>query len=205
MSADHTPTGAAWPTYDTGVANYTHAIGVLSVNYNNLENKLLDLLKLYDGAPDDVVAFLFEKVPTETRLEWLRRLVKGRKAIGATLSTTILAFSKAYKVCTDNRNLIVHSRISAHFAGDDAIMMSKRVRKHGEERHHDLSLEIIRRVADEIYFWNQFGNHVLWFVRRRQRAARQKKYGRSGVRLIGPTTLPKIFPPPEDLAKRFQN
>lgn len=194
----------AWPSYDVGIKEHAHAVGVLSFNYNTLENELLQLLALYDGAPEDVVAFIFEKFSTDARLEWLRRLVKTRRAISPAIAKALLAFCDAYKVCTDNRNLIVHSRISALWTGTSALMLSKRSRGQGKESHQDVDLKTIRRVADEVFDWAKFAHHVLFYVKRRQRS-RVQKYKRLGIQLYGPTTLPKISPPPIDLAKQFQN
>jgi hypothetical protein len=195
-----------WPNYSLrSVDKHVHAIGILSANFNDLENQLLGFLILYDGAPEDVVSYLFEKVPTETRLVWLRGLADVREPRHPQLADCIKAFATAYKACADNRNLIVHSRINAYFAPEDALMLSKRGRSHGRESHRDVSLEVIRRVADEIHSWSRFGSHVLAFLHRRRRAARQAKHKRAGVRLVGPTTLPEIFAPPVNLANSSQN
>jgi hypothetical protein len=45
----------------------------------------------------------------------------------------------------------------------------------------------------------------LLFVLRRRRAAHHARNKRRGVKLIGPTTLPEISEPPENLANSFQN
>lgn len=52
--------GDAWPSYDVGIRDHAHAVGVLSFNHNALENELLNLLTLYDGATDEAVAFIFK-------------------------------------------------------------------------------------------------------------------------------------------------
>ena len=90
------------------------------------ENQLLGFLKVYDGAPESVVSYLFEKVPTDTRLGWLRRLLTARNPDPPELRDCLIAFAKAYAACPKNRNILLHLRINAYFAPDDVLMLSKR-------------------------------------------------------------------------------
>jgi hypothetical protein len=194
-----------WPSYDVGFEEHAQAIGILSNNYNNLETELLDLLKMYDGAPEEVVALLFEKLNADVKVDWMRRLVRSRKSTEPRVSKALLDFCSAYSVCTKNRNLIVHSRVSALWTGTGGgLLIAKRGKNHGKDQLRDIDLETIRRVADEIYDWGAFVHHVAFYVKRRNRS-RLKQYKKMGVRLYGPTTLPKTPSPPKDLEGKPQS
>jgi hypothetical protein len=206
MGSSHTPSAAPWPTYDlNSIPDHIHAIGVLSVNFNNLEHQLLELFRLYCDAPSDVASFVFERLSaTEHKLDFLKFLLKRRKSFNPKLHNAIIAFCDAYNICSKNRNLIVHSRINAYFPADGTLMLSKRTRARGADIHRDVDLEMIKTAADEIHSWSRYAHHIIFYVLRKRRA-RQKKYQKPGLKLVGPTTLPQILPPPVDLEKLYRD
>ena len=144
-----------WPDHPTAPLEHIHAIGVLSLNYNEMETQLLSLIQCYDTTSPPVASFLFEKVPTNVRIEWLK-LIIPENIVSTPLHEAISSFIAAYSRCTDNRGLLVHSRVWAYRASDDVIITSKRARNSGEERSYEFPLDVIRRVADEIQFWGRY-------------------------------------------------
>jgi hypothetical protein len=205
MSSNPTPSPPQWPTYDiNSIPDHVHAIGVLSVNYNNLEHQLLELYRLYCDAPSDVASFIFERLSsTEQKLGFLVFLLDRRKTLDRKIYDGLMAFSYAYKICAKNRGFIIHSRVNASF-GDGVLMLTKRTRARGAEMHRDVDLEMIRQVADEIHTWHRYAHHVIFYVSRKRRA-RQKKYQHPDIKLVGPTTLPQIPPPPIDLESLYRD
>jgi hypothetical protein len=90
-----------WPKYPPATADYIYAIGVLARNHNELESSLLDLLKLYGEAPEEVTSFVFEKVPTNVRIEWLKKTMDAR-GVDTKVRAAIEHFIKAYSTCTNS-------------------------------------------------------------------------------------------------------
>jgi hypothetical protein len=184
-----------WPTLPDPLTDHVYAIGKLSNNYNNLEGLLLCVIQHYCSLSNEITAFLFEKLPNHVRIEWLEKTIALDETDSAVISS-IKHFLSAFNICTKNRNLLVHSNIMAYRLTDNALITSKRNRNTGEEKLNEFSLDAIRRVADEIDFWDRYGRHVSSYLNRRSFG--EKKLP-EGMQLIEPTTLPGTPPLPVDL------
>lgn len=199
MAEESTRQASSWPAYPPGPPDHVYALGVLSINYNRLEVQFLRLLQHCGSASDEITAFLFEKTPTNVRIQWLKKALDA-KQVNSKVRPLLDHFIAAYSRCTDNRGLLIHSLIWGYRERDNAIITSKRVRKHGGEKTYVFSLEVIRRVADEIQFWEQYGGHIAGYLTRASLAGRKLP---KGIRLVGPTTLPGKPALPALLAESF--
>lgn len=188
-----------WPTFKVGPPNHIYAIGVLSAIYNEFEECILDTIEHFTD-DRDLSSFLFEKMPTNIRLQWLGKLIELNNP-HQDVKERIKAMMSAFSTCTDNRGLIVHSRIMAHRISTDAIVASKRTRKSGRKTTHEMSLAAIRKAADETYAWTMFSRHVIGYINRQE--IEKKGFPKKGYRVVGPSTLPKIPPAPTALATNF--
>ena len=186
MATERTPQEPAWPTHLDPCAEHIYAIGRISVNYNELEAQLLAFIQHYDSSPNELTAFLFEKVPSNSQTEWLKKMMALR-GNDLEAQVPIQHFISACDICTANRNLLIHSRIWAYRVSEDSLITSKRTRKTGAEKGDEFSLDVIRRVADEIQFWRGYGGHISAYL---TRSALSREKLPSDWKLIGPSTLP---------------
>lgn len=190
-----------WPKHPDSSKEHVYAIGMLSINYNELEEIFLGLIDHYNRSAEGLSAFLFEKLSADVRTEWLKKLMSLHEDESA-VHLSMAHLISAYKICTANRNLLIHSRIMAHRLtdNDNALIASKRTRKTGEEKYYEFSLDVIRRVADEIQFWRGYAGHINAYLNRR---ALKEKNLPTGSRLIGPTKLPGEPSLPANLMSDF--
>jgi hypothetical protein len=146
----------------------------------------------YSGGNSELVAFLFEKVSNDVRIQWLKKALTLRR-VDARVLEAIGRFIEAYTICTDNRGLLIHSRVFAYRIRDNAVIASKRVRRTGAQQSYEFPLEVIRRVADETQYWSRYGSRVLSYLSRRRWQRRKRP---KGAVLVGPKRLPDLPPVP---------
>lgn len=146
----------AWPAYETGSQDIVHAMGVVSLNFNNLE-WILQLTCLFWGRnPHPVTGFLFEKLSGPNRTEFVKKIAEfGIPEDHYRASTT--AFAEGFDECAHNRNILMHSQLTGRTQEPSKITASKRTRSGGLQTFH-FTADEIRRVADEIHAWYLFGN-----------------------------------------------
>ncbi|MGB0084491.1 MAG: hypothetical protein WBP94_03845 [Rhodomicrobiaceae bacterium] len=200
MTTNDAPEDPPWPANPDPSKEHIYAIGRLSVNYNDLEATLLHLIQIYDDDTyHEITDFLFQKVPTNVRIEWLKKVLSIFERDNDVI-LSIEHFISAYSICTDNRGLLVHSRIFALGIGDNSLLTAKRSRKTGVLTGYEFPLEVIRRISDEIEFWKRYGSHICAYLNRRSLS--QQKLP-EGMQPIGPTTLPQISSLPANLLANF--
>lgn len=201
MGTKSTRKRRVWPEYPPGPHAHVYAIGVLSLNYNELEETLLYLLRHLSSSPDELIALIFEKTPTNVRIQLLQKVI-DLSGVDQDTKDVLDHFIKAYGICTNNRGLLAHSRIWAYRKRDNAAIAAKRTRKSGEEWTYEFPLTLIRRVADEIHFWRGYGSYLYAYL---NRLSLSRKKLPEGARLVGPTTLPEKPPLPDDLLQSFHS
>ena len=187
---------AKWPEFPPGPTDHIAAIGVLVVRFNELENTLQSLIAHYSTMDNEVTYFVIGRLPAPTQVDWLDKLLpiyeKNESVRGA-----LELFTKAYRICNDNRGMVVHSTLWAYRASDDTIITSKRSRNHGKQNDQGFSLETLRRVADEILHWQRYGAVCMAYMRRREY---KRKRLPKGLILFGPKGLPEAPAAPRKLS-----
>jgi len=102
----------AWPSYEIGPHDSVFALGVASVNYVKLEFALGGVFANVIGLTSELTWALLPKIGNETRVALLEQALCGhgwphdRKEL-------ISHFIEAFKILAENRNLLMHSNLTA--------------------------------------------------------------------------------------------
>lgn len=194
MTTNDTSDDGSWPTYPVSSHEYAHAIGILCVNYNNLEANLLDFLLHLSNAPANITAFSFARLGNEARLDLLKKIL-AENAYNASFIDHVIHFSKGFKLCAENRNIILHSQVSA--ASTDQVTIARKRSKSGKDSVYYFTLEVVRQVADETFEWSRFGHlticHALYLER-----SGDKNWPEDWT-ILGPRRLPEKPKLPESV------
>lgn len=194
MSTNHTNGDTAWPPYSVSSNKYAQAVGILCINYNNLEAKLLELAMHFSNAPADIMAFSFVRLGNETRLDLLKRIFSDNVS-DTSFKDYANYFARGFKACAENRNIVLHSQVTA--VSTDHITIAKKRSKSGDESVYYFGLDIVRRVADEIFEWSRFGHLIVGHALYLERAS--EKTWPEDWTILGPRTLPEKPKLPESV------
>jgi hypothetical protein len=93
--------------YGPGLSDHLHALGVVAANYNSLEGILYSLFSFY-FRDQERAGTLFSQLKDNFRLDTLRAVAERYESEADTLNA-IRHFAKRFKICADNRNLLMHS------------------------------------------------------------------------------------------------
>lgn len=152
-----------WDEETDSWKKYYHALGVVSSRYNRLEATLFGMICGFQNGAIRINAFLFQKLPTDQRLQWLK-LLKQEKPQPQEMSDAIDHFMRGYSDCTHNRGVLMHSLILAYTDGGDGagdvFIASKTSRKSGNELIHRFPIDVIRHVANDIISFSFYGGHL---------------------------------------------
>lgn len=179
-----------WPTYDVGPSAHAHALGVLSINYNALENIFLDLHIALSGAPEFLTIYIFEKSANPSRNEIFNKMLE--RVTDANMRAHLAHFAKAFDICSRNRNTLLHSRIVAFIPLDTTVFATKRTRKDGSVTDLEFTLEDIRRIADETFALFVYGNWLSSVIGRQIRGMSLPKGAEPETTAF--VTLPVLLP-----------
>lgn len=144
-------TAPKWPSERDEIADSEHlqAIGQFALTYNFTEEILTDLFRLYFPARDEYSISLYHSLNNRERIEILGEIVannEGHKTFREYIEKALLYFD----ICTDNRNLVLHSTTEIDSGLPEKIRLSKRSRNNPNEMNlYDLSLAELRQVADD--------------------------------------------------------
>ena len=196
MSSFNTIGDGSWPKYAVGTPEYAHAVGILSINYNSLESEFQQFHLFCADAPEPVVALLFEQLNNDRRIDLLKKMI-AINISDPKFADHVTHFIAGFRVCTDNRNTIIHASVGA-LSTNQGTVAFKRARKSGQEAIYHFQLDTIRRVADEIHEWARFGHLTLHHALYLQRVEQKDQFP-DGWTIVGPPTLPEKPAVPEIL------
>jgi hypothetical protein len=162
----------AWPLYDSGPSDHVHALGVVSVNYNYLEWVLWTFHIHFLRADHSVTSLIFLKAPTNVRLQVLGQIA-ARTVTDPGMRDHIEYFIKGYDLCDNNRNVLMHSQLLAGRESNDVFPATKFSKKTGKLASYEFTLPDIRRIADEIHEWAEYGNQTVTYAFFHGRAAKR--------------------------------
>lgn len=139
-----------WPGAHAAEAMHLHAIGAITLNYNNLEFTLSFLLGDYLGVKQDTSELIHDRLNNRDRVDVLRNLIQASETDEEVREHALYGLL-CFDICTENRNALIHA---IHQATDEATT-DLLTRKRSSDKSHDvlyrLSLAALRKVADEIY------------------------------------------------------
>jgi len=140
-----------WPSAKNrvGDADHIHAIGQISLVFNFLEEGFGDLFRLMFPADASYGEALFHKLSNRDRVDMFSAIVRFHEK-EAEVSGRLLDGMRYFDICADNRNIVMHS-VSQIDDGPSSILRvaKKAARDSRKMNYYDLSLEDLRRVADE--------------------------------------------------------
>jgi hypothetical protein len=143
-----------WPAYQIGSHETIYAIGVASIKFAQLEYAMGAIFRtVLDINHDDVSVFIAQTRNYQTLLQLLSAKMNSTY-YPEEVREKLEAFVKGFKICTDNRNLLMHSNINASL--EDAIMLHK-ANKDGRIIACRPTIEELRQVADDMNAYFHFG------------------------------------------------
>jgi hypothetical protein len=145
-----------WPLYQHGPRDSIFAVGMVSVNYAQLEFAVYGMFSTILALQAETATRLVYKLTPEMRDKMMREVLPTR---GWPEQVTDLAqhFIEGHKVCYENRNKLAHSNLFAMSA--DAIILAKTGRD-GRTTLANPRLDELRQVADDMKTFFQYGLHL---------------------------------------------
>jgi hypothetical protein len=194
-----------WHTrYHPGYEKHLHALGVIAANYNHLEFALFALFYLFLDLGPATAQHLFAYLTNDKRIDILSKAVEAREK-DLEVTDRILHFIQGFKICTENRNLLLHSMTEGAnwnvlgLAYEIKAIMTFRKSARGNPtkvNYLHLRLEDIRKAADQTYDFDVFGLNIYLYVdARRSGGILTDQQGRTSR-----PTLPEKPPLPDKLS-----
>jgi hypothetical protein len=132
-------------------------MGVASLTYNRLELVFRTLFRMTLDLPESRSWVLFARLQNDSRLSLLKAACDDRDDIQADLAARVLHFHKAFGICAENRNAIMHSNISMSAFTVTPTVSLLRLLRSGQWVAHPVEVSNIRRTADEMHTLASFG------------------------------------------------
>jgi hypothetical protein len=135
-----------WPKDELIPHDHAHAIGTITVYYNQIERLFPELIGFYLGKSSTAVSNVLHHLHNQARVDLLRELVplEPDDDVREHLAHAIQCFN----LCIENRNILQHAVLVHHEAGQ--IKATKRASGKTKEVELLLSLQTLRKTADEM-------------------------------------------------------
>jgi len=182
---------ATWPTYRVGNSDYIHALGVIASVYNLLEFRFRSLFAIYTRLPSEPAYKLFGKLSNEMRLELIRGAIPFSPH-PEPIKQDVNHFFTGYKICADNRNILMHSTVAYVFGPGDIPCPELSPPGHQPQgvvfqkfskgdpfkiNTYRVSLPEIRAFADAIHDLEVYGNELYWHILKTHEPNRYRALG----------------------------
>jgi hypothetical protein len=151
-----------WPPYLVAPNDSLLALGVVCVNYARFERAITWVFSAVTAQPEEYAAIIIARTNAVDRGRFIRLFLEKTDWPDEPLAKDIVQhFTKAADILAKNRNFLVHSNI-VHATNDRAAfyVMSKR----GNMMQTEAGLDEIRRVADDLYIYFNFGLDVANYI-----------------------------------------
>lgn len=142
-----------WPPYDVGPRECMFALGVVGTKYAQLEFAFSGMFSTVTTMDRDATSRFMAKSRNDARLGKMRRSLAERDW-PAEIKERVSCFIDGFKICADNRNLLMHSNI--FYASRDAIILYKSDNK-GKTIACNPTLAEVRQVADDMNAYFEYG------------------------------------------------
>ena len=192
-------TGEEWPPYLPGPREDIFALGVISLNYGQLENMFRALVSGVARWNEFQTAAVFHRLPNNHRVEVVSELM-SKTTMPDEIKGLIDHFLKGFAKCAETRNLIMHSSSGGVHASQEAHgLVLQRYTKAGNREVCYVTTADLRRIADEIHAYTGFGAWVITEIT--NYATHLHPKGPPEYRPL-PSTLREKPPPPTSLRWR---
>jgi hypothetical protein len=141
-----------WPEYLPGPPDYILMLGVIALNYGQLENMFRHLFSSVTRMNEIQVSSIFQRIPNNIRQTILSEMM-AQTTLPAKLKERVNHFALGFKICAQNRHDVMHSHSGGTYTsrsrGERGILLSKFSRS-GKELVCPASLSELRGVADDL-------------------------------------------------------
>jgi len=157
-----------WPSYPIGPPGAALAIGVASVNYARLEFAFGHMFATVTGVTNEEA---WRLLPTLRNPERIRRIRKALRECDWPPDTKdrVNHFIDAFKILTDNRNLLDHSNV---FELDEEPISLFKYNPEGKTLHIVVTVAELRQVADDMKTYHDYGSMLANSINLQNTAAR---------------------------------
>jgi hypothetical protein len=156
------------PNYPTVGPKHAHAMGVISLNFNNLEFAFFRLFGHHFERTKMPLAMtwgLHSQLQDSRRPATLKQIFSTAEADEAVREHVEHAVSMFF-ICRDNRNWLFHSRMSHQPVGE--MRLTKTVREDWSKVNVlDVTVSDLRRIADEMYVCWEYVFEIWSYLQRR--------------------------------------
>jgi hypothetical protein len=151
-----------WPDYLPIPREDVFALGVVSLNYNQLEGMFGALFEAVTMVGPIQASAIFYKLPNDKRQDVLLEIME-RATLPAQLKESIRYFCTGFRICAENRHDLMHSGsvgVYTRYSDKAHGLLLSRVSKSGKWLVHAATLADLRAIADEMHAFTLFGAWV---------------------------------------------
>jgi hypothetical protein len=166
-----------WPPYRVGKPEYLHALGVIASVFNQLEFRFRSLFSIYVQSPDGNPYDLFARKNNQERQRLMAEALPN-SLHPQQIKDCVAYFLTGYRVCTDNRNVLMHSLTAFVWldpdtercpvlnpAQPDGIVFQNWPKNNPFNISvYSPRLEELRAVADGMKDFEDYGDRLYWHV-----------------------------------------
>ena len=158
------PDDPVWPRYPVGPKHSVFALGVVGINYAQLEFAVFGIFTTILSLERDVSSRLMYKLGPEMRDRLMRETLPAREWPPEVVDL-VQHFIDAHKICYENRNKLMHSNL--HSLSPEAIILIKTGRD-GKATLANPPLVELQQVADDMHVYFEYGiwlsNMINWDI-----------------------------------------
>lgn len=166
-----------WPPemYELAPNDYLAAFGQATLLYNMLESVMSHLFVVTAPLPDEYALRLFHNLNNRDRIDLLSAFVR-KNEIDPIVADALLHCILCYDICTENRNILMHSTYFEMYPSDTKTTAPTRLVKRASkdpkrELHFDVPLAELRYIADKIAEIFVYARELYGFTFRRKHRA----------------------------------
>jgi hypothetical protein len=187
-----------WPTASAVAASakHVHAMGTITLLYNDLEYAMSFLLDEYLEAGQEASEAIFYRLTNRERVDVLRELIRGKETDMAVQDLASHAVD-CFDVCTENRNILMHLIHSwSEWNKKADLFAKKRNSSKTKDVFYFLTAAQLRKIADDMLASKQFTRFLSMRLYRRNLA---KNGEVAGLATTLPDTWPQKPPKPDKM------
>lgn len=171
-----------------------HAIGVMTMAWNNLEDQIPPLISKFSEMHPRMVEVFLDKAGNVSRADLLLWCVEHSLADDRTVDA-VRYLVMNYGLCRENRNILIHAQLGR--TEDGHLELIKRTNR-GIRRAFPSDIATLREVATSIDDFASYAYRILWVLREETMASIRQERDPSWQ----PPPWPDKPPPPRKLGPR---
>lgn len=151
-----TPKKVRWPAYLVPFDETTFAIGVIAINYGELELNFRHLFGAVTGVGQPFAELLFPKIQNDVRLQLFDQSLTTPEW-PPDLAAALRRFAAGYTICSENRNTIMHFRAGGiTLKGTILGTAFTKQSRSGQTLFYPVTTAEFRAIADDMNTYAEF-------------------------------------------------